>query len=309
MMYTFKTYWLAGFVVMLFASLPAKAEAAIFNTAAALEQSAIFALDPVFDPVGLLVGTNSVGANFVAGTGVLIDPYWVLTAGHVNFASFANPWDEMRFFPSPDVLNNQDYVFHADAWFAYPGHDRTVPAGKGNDIGLVRLVDPIFDIAPAIRFYGEDVEGTEMIMAGYGNPGVWPNEGDFDGIRRAGQNIGDSFGFSLGANSAEEQFWVARFSQFTSENPFPVEWQLSKNDSGGGWFAEIDGMMQLVGIGSFWAGNHDLSGATRVSLYNDWIDATMAAHPAPSVPEPSSLLLMSLGILSIGLRRCLKKAA
>ena len=64
---------------------PRTAEAALFNTPAALEASVDFAQSMVFDPVGLLVGTDANGNDFGAGTGVLIDPYWVLTAGHVPF--------------------------------------------------------------------------------------------------------------------------------------------------------------------------------------------------------------------------------
>jgi len=289
-----------AFSAMLF-STPPPAHAAIYNSLEAMEDARLFALDPMFQSVGMFVGTDDNGDDFVAGSGVLINPYWVLTAGHVPYADPGLLWDEMRFSTSPDVLNNLDTFISADMWMPFPGFDTaTVDPGKGNDIGLARLSEPIFDVEPATRFYGDDIEGTEMVMAGYGNPGVWPHVGSFDGIRRAGQNIGDQFG-STGLTNAETQYWLSDLDQASSQNPLPLEWNSSQNDSGGGWFADIDGTMQLVGLTTFGIA-HTSSGAIRVSLYNDWIDATMAENTA--VPEPTSLALMTVGMLGgIGLRR------
>jgi hypothetical protein len=80
-----------------------------------------------------------------------------------------------------------------------------------------------------------------MYMAGYGAPGVWPNEGPFDGVKRAGENIGDSFGGLV----VDDNYWLSYFDRFSGK--LPLEWQGSNVDSGGGWFADIDGEMQLVG--------------------------------------------------------------
>jgi hypothetical protein len=271
---------------------PQPAEAAIFNTFAALEESKQFGQDVMFSSVGLLTGYNAAGTELLAGSGVLIDPWWVLTAGHVPFDEPGLYFESMRFNPSANVPENLDKFVGAAAWYTFPGYDRDVPAGKGNDIGLIRLSEPIFDVQPAQRFYGEDEVNTHLLMAGYGKPGVWPNVGAFDGIRRAGENIGTSFG-TTGVTAAEEQYWMVNFSWQLSGTPLPLEWQGSDSDSGGGWFAEIDGTMQLVGISSF--GIADLmTGAIRVSLYNDWIDDTIAQN---SVPEPSSIAIMSIGLL------------
>jgi len=284
---------------------PQSAHAALYTSQQALEDARLFALEPLFQSVGLFTATGaSTGNSFIAGSGVLIDPYWVLTAGHVA-TTLPSGWESMEFNFAADVGANLDQFVAADLWMPFPGYDPSIGAGKGNDIGLVRLSSPIFDVAPAERFYGEDIEGTEMVMAGYGNPGVWPNEGTFDGIRRAGENIGDSFGFDFGLSQWEEQYWVADFDQASSQNPFPLEWNASKNDSGGGWFDAQT--MQLAGIHSFSGGNSTLSGAIRVSLYNDWIDATMAANPPASVPEPGSLIIFSMGMLGLGASRFRKR--
>jgi MYXO-CTERM domain-containing protein len=105
------------------------------------------------------------------------------------------------------------------------------------------------------------------------------------------------------ASTVDEQYWLAEFSQFASDNPLPMEWAGSDVDSGGGWFADIDGTMQLVGINGFGRGNNTITGAIRVSLYNDWIDEMMVAH---STPEPSSIALAAmaaLGVFGLGRRR------
>jgi len=279
---------------------PKPAEAALFLTADALAQSQVFALDPVFDPVGLLVGTDANGNNFAAGSGVLIDPYWVLTAGHVPLAPIGTsgtPWASMRFSLSPDVVANQHTLLPVADWHIFPGYDRTFAAGKGDDIALVRLVDPIFDVAPAVRFYGEDQVNTEFNMAGYGYPGVWPNLDPWDGIRRAGQNIGVSFG-TAGLTNAEEQFWMVTLN---SVNSLPLEWQGTNVDSGAPWFALIENEWKLKAISSFGIGN-TTTGAIRVSLYNDWIDSTMAL-----VPEPSSAMLLGMGLVGLLARHRMRR--
>jgi hypothetical protein len=69
-------------------------------------------------------------------------------------------------------------------------------------------------------------------------------------------------------------------------------------DSGGGWFIDVNGEMQLAAVTSFYLGDFSYVGATgalRVSLYNDWIDSY--------VPEPTSLLLLVAGVACSLIRR------
>jgi len=289
----------AGLALALVAFVPSRrVEAGLFNTAEVLENARIFALDSTFDPVGLFTGTNSNNETFVVGSGILIDPYWVLTAGHVTLSGPGVLWQSMEFNLSADTGANPDKFIPADLWIPYPGYDTTVPVGTGSDIALVRLSEPVFDVTPAARFYGEDVAGIHLLMAGYGNPGVWPTSGAFDGIRRAGENVGDSLGGLEG--EVEEQYWLAEFDDAT-EQPLPIEWVGSRNDSGGPWLADVDGTMQLVGITSFVVGDFESTGAIRTSLYNGWIDTTIASA---SVPEPTSTALMTIGLLAwLGVRR------
>jgi len=78
---------------------------------------------------------------------------------------------------------------------------------------------------------------------------------------------------------------------------------VSPGDSGGGWFIDVDGEYQHMGISGFYLGDYHYgsdSGALRLSLYNDWIDGVMA-----SIPEPSTVLLLFAGapLLLFGRRK------
>lgn len=250
--------------------------------------------------MGLLVGTDANGSRFVGGSGVLINQRWVLTAGHVILAENDILWDSIQFFPSRDALGNIDNFVEVDLAIPFDGYNEAIGTGFGDDIGLIRLKNPISDITPATRFFGDDAVDVEFLASGYGNPGVFPNEGSFDGIRRSGRNTIDSFGASFGVSSVEEQYFVADFDRFASGSPLPLEWQGTGGDSGGGWFINVNGSYQLAGITHGRLLNNRNTFAIRTSLYNDWIDETIRVN---SVPEPSSAGFLILSLIGIAARR------
>ena len=133
-----------------------------------------------------------------------------------------------------------------------------------------------------------------MNMAGYGVPGTASTGlGTDDGLKRAGSNIAEHFGDDPPGVFAEDQYWLATFNSPGNPNVQPLEIQVSPGDSGSGWFANIDGTTQLVGIADFRIGDYNygsLTGAIRVSLYNDWIDQVSG------IPEPSIVALLLLTV-------------
>jgi hypothetical protein len=256
-----------------------------------------FAADPRVQSVGWVSEFTS-GVYYVAGSGVLIDPSWVLTAGHVILGTDNNGFAGMRFRLGSSVYGTPTASVVADAWFPYPGYLSTMTTGTGSDIGLIHLSSPITSITAAERFRGTDQRYTQMYMSGYGDPGTSATGPlAFDGIKRAGTNIAEDLGFG----SVESQYWLSNFAYPGGSDLQPLEWGTAPGDSGCGWFADIDGRSQLVGVNDFMWRNYGAggySGAIRVSLYNDWIDTTMA-----SVPEPGSIGILVIGAFGLLRRR------
>jgi len=266
------------------AVVPKTASAGLYVSADLIAEGEAFADDPMFNSQGWFNGVDGNGDGFIAGGGVLIDPHWILTVTHVTLSNDnSTPWASMSFSMTNRIFGEPPELRAIDEWYTFPGYNPR--PGRGNDIALMHLVDPIFDVIPAVRYRGNDEAGMHVSTVGYGNPGTWPREGSFDGVQRAGENIVDCVGCFGTVNS---NYLLAEFDDGLFTPTLPLEWVGAQIDSGGGWFADVDGSMQLVGLSAFILGNHNTTGATRISLYNDWID------DITSVPEPSSLVLLSL---------------
>ena len=304
-----KNTFILSVIALAVAAVPQDAAASIFTNISDLEDSVGFGATSPFDGVGLFTGDDANGGSFIAGSGVFIgngldgQNAYILTAGHVLFDEPNLPWESLQFNPSADVGSNLMSFLDVEEVFPFPGFTGSeAGGGTGNDIALVRLTDPITDIAAATLFSGPDnsLIGAEFITAGYGNPGLFGNVGPFDGIRRGGRNTIDSFGASFGISTVEEQFLVADFDLASSQNPLPLEWLGSQNDSGSAWFVNVNGEYQIAGITN---GALDSGGATfgiRTALYNDFINETIQAN---SVPEPGAMGLLTLRLMGIAMRR------
>lgn len=251
-----------------------------------------YALDPIFQSAGCLFVHRTGGWGH--GTAALISPEWLITAAHVLDGAV----DEVRFYTGASIYGGYDSMRYVDAYYLHPDYASGQTA-VGVDLALVRLSAPITDLTPATLYSGMDERGTLMSMVGYGTPG---NEktglGEHDWIKRAGNNIASNFGGDASYwAKIESQHWIAPFL-YQRTDVQPLEWLATYGDSGGPWFAEIDGEMQLVGISTAWCGQLGYFGdavALRTSLYTDWIYETMEANPA--VPEPSTLVILATGML------------
>ncbi|TGV02116.1 trypsin-like serine protease [Flavivirga rizhaonensis] len=109
------------------------------------------------------------------GTGVIIDPYWILTVAH-NFYN-----EETKKVDQPTILNIctgenpnkpktehsvEKIIIHPD-WL---GKDIAERFYAGNDLCLLKLKDPITDIAPAILNTSKNEPlGKTIWLGGYGN--------------------------------------------------------------------------------------------------------------------------------------------
>lgn len=264
-----------------------------------------FFLDPRFQSVGWLLGQNETG-NYVAGSAVLIAPDWVLTAGHVIDNPTLGIYDNMWFSLSDSIYTEPPAYVFADQLIVYPGYSGSQQYGTGVDLGLLHLSSPVTGVTPAERFRGTDQRGTLMFTAGFGTLGTGTSGlGAYDGIGRAGSVIAETFASDPPGVYGESQYWNAEMHIPLDALAQPLEWQTSPGDSGGGWFANIDGRFQLVGIDSYYRGFYGYggdSGAIRVSLYNDWIDSHVAA-----VPEPSTFAYVIAAAMTGGIVRLIRR--
>lgn len=265
---------------------------AFFHDAAALAQGVTFAEQ--FPQVGFV--TTVRGSALQGGSGVLIAPDWVLLSGH----QIADPGDltgagidEIRFRTGVDPFGvGPDHFRLADAWFVHPGY--TLQTIDGVDLALMHLSEPILDIAPSPLFDGPVSIGMEFHGVGYGEhgsveTGLLPR----DWIRRAGSNIVTDTSFT------SDNFILSSFDSLTNGG-MSMEWLSTAGDSGGGWFADVNGEFHLFGthaggLGSYGYGAH--SAGMPIQPHLDWIHATMAA------PEPSTAAFLMMGMTLVVRRR------
>ncbi len=223
-----------------------------------------------------------------AGSGVLIDPWWVVTAAHVV--------DEG---PGPGELVIGGALYQVAETILHPDWNPGDPNNRyqGKDIALIRLAEAVLaqHAEPVARFRGTDEIGQTTWIVGYGRYGNglegWVNP--VDSNRRAGRNVIDLAGSGWNANWSI-LLMVADFdnpedagaSQTGSVVPDSLEFHEAPGDSGGGWLVEVGGTRQLAGVAAFvWPtqttdpfGRYgELSVGTRIAPHNFWID-TYALH-------------------------------
>jgi len=237
------------------------------------------ALGAGYDSVGQVLGVSP-EFNY-SGSGTLIEPSWVLTAGHVV-----------------DIATSLDFIlggvtYTAASWVPHPKWDGDL--NRGYDIGLIELTSSIEGVDPAALYAGSGELGMTGISVGFGMTGTGSTGAivGVDGQRRAGENGIDAW---LKTPGKSPRVFLSDFDDpmnadenalgpwGSSADALDQEYLIAPGDSGGGVFITEDGQEYLAGVNSFvWAmldgdpdsDYGDVSGHTRVSQFIKWIDGVI----------------------------------
>jgi hypothetical protein len=273
--------------------------------------------------VGQFVGTTATYG--FAASGTLIAPDWVLTAAHV-----VDQATSLSF-------NIGGSSYSASKW-AY-NSKWTGDLAAGYDIALVKLSSSP-GVASATRYTGSSELGAIGTSVGYGKTGTGLSGAvTFDGLKRAGQNVIDRF-----YSNRNDRILLSDFdsptnpseSSYGPSTPLNLEYLIAPGDSGGGLFVDFGNGPVLAGVHSFGSARDglvdsdygDMSGHTRVSAFNSWIDSILSGGSGgtsggnkggkgrpfttegfasdavwmTAVPEPASFLLI-VGAIGVMMRQ------
>ena len=227
-----------------------------------------------YDGVGYL---NTVGGS----TAVLIDPWYVLTAGHcandITGGTFT-----LHLSDGPHVYGLEEKWIHGMA-----------------DIAVVRLSADA-GMAGYGLYDASDEPGEEGILLGYGMSGVGDNVGpggDLNypkGTNRYGYNRIDS----IYADPQSVHHLQMDFDPPGSTGVFGTlgadkEVMFADGDSGGPTFIESGGQLLIAGIHvslpyndpTHWPEYGDIGHDVRVSFYASWINTQIAGVPGPQTGD------------------------
>lgn len=275
-----------------------KALSLTFVVLVPLASSAMTIRHDVSDSLYTTFGNSFTGVGRMGGgTGTLIAPNWVLTAGHVVAGASST-----TFF-----VNGTSYSSAAGGIFVNPGYS-SADLGNGRDLALVRLNTNVTGTDIYSLYTAQDEIGKVGVGVGFGQTGNGITGNTGGGGKRAGRNMIDDFADSRNlALLADFDSGQAGDNVIGTATQMDLEFCVAPGDSGGALFFEVGGQYRLAGVTSFlwWVdgtGNADYGdggGWMRLSdqANRDWI------QQISGVPEPTTMVLLGAGIAAIAARR------
>lgn len=205
--------------------------------------------------------------HFPMGEGVLIDPEWVLTAGHVGNDLKR---DLQQGFKPVATIDSGDYGI--EKVIVHPGF---YPIE--NDIALVKLATPVNNIAPAKLYTQKEETGKTITIVGMGDTG--------DGVSGPAKWDKVVRGATNRVDGTDDQWIWFDFDCPGSPGGTDLEGISGPGDSGGPAYMN-DGNTHLVaGISSHQDNAGHRKGTygvieyyTRVSSYADWIRDVLSSN-------------------------------
>ena len=223
----------------------------------------VMAMEAAGDPIARIVdGQNT--SDFPAvgmvgdlsggyGSGTLISPIHVLTAGHCAVDGAGNAMAD-----TDGTFEVNGRVYQTTRVFLHPDYDGWTLA---NDIAIFQLSEPVVGVTPEMISRIVPVVGQDLTIVGFGGGGTGEtgHTGDY-GTKRVGETVIER------VTSTEIQ-WTFD----------PGESNTAPGDSGGPGFVTVDGQRLLAGITSYGtsysAAFGDQSGDVRVDAFAEWIDS------------------------------------
>lgn len=201
-----------------------------------VERYYTFGATPAFASVLAVVRAPD-GAD--AGSAVLVAPRWVLTAAHITAAADGG---RLLVKVGERTVRVDSVVFHPRA----TARDSTTV-----DLLLLRLAEPVTDVAPAV-FDAEPLAlGTRIASVGYGRfARAFDAQAPSSGTRHAFENVLDTTGGSRRSlvGGDLDHPTEPSFSTTGGGAPLALEGVPNGGDSGGGMFVERFGSWRLAGI-------------------------------------------------------------
>lgn len=237
------------------------------------------------------------------GSGVLVNPRFVLTAAHVCFDSETRkdtvhinghtevhyvPYKEKQVPASELVIVFGKTRMKAIRIILHPSNTDSV-SQNGFDLALIELEKPIRCILPASINSKTNELHTRVTGVGFGASGLanQPQSVSLKDEKMAGENVVDSIGGEIWNGNSTTLFCDfdhptrTDCNKMGSPTPLPMEYSCSGGDSGGGLFRKKGSRYELIGICSGMTTDltqfkktgyyGQIMEWTRVSVFSEWI--------------------------------------
>ncbi|MCB1612835.1 MAG: trypsin-like serine protease [Xanthomonadales bacterium] len=222
------------------------------------------------------------------GHGVLIAPQWVVTAAHAigwqaeikQVTIDGKPRDVERCLTHPGYRKPpQDLLDQALAtwdWTLF-----RVLLSSSDDIALLKLAEPVTDVAPVAIYQSDDEFGRIIKILGKGATGDGVSGYEFSSSHRTELRLAQNK-----VSSAHGRWFCYQFDQ--PSNALPLEGGSGSGDSGGPVLMQVGEDQRLAGLTS-WSDPQStvripgrygqISCNVRLSHYIAWIEGVISSQP------------------------------